>query len=61
MFTARVINRHGSSRSTRVTATLLSLTHFILAVAIALTALFGSYAGGDWTWWLTRASAQKLR
>ena len=45
----------------RATAALLAVTHFILAIAIGLTALFGNYAGGDWTWWLSQASIRKMR
>ena len=56
------LTHHGSYRRTRrLTAAILSMTHFMLAIAIALSALFGSYAGGDWTWWLSQASIRKVR
>ena len=60
MFHSIVINQNHPRRFL-VTAVFLSITHFMLAVAIALSALFGSYSGGDWTWWLTQASTRKVR
>ena len=61
MIRSIVINQGNHPRKLRVTAVFLSITHFVLAVAIALSALFGSYSGGDWTWWLTQASTRKVR
>jgi len=48
-------------QSFRVTAALLSITHLVLAVAIALSVFCGSYSGGDWTWWLSQASTRQAR
>jgi hypothetical protein len=56
-----VKNQGSHPRGFRVTVALLSITHLVLAVAIALSALCGSYSGGDWTWWLTQASTRKFR
>ncbi len=54
--------RHNSYKRTRpLAAALLFMTHFMLAIAIALSALFGSYAGGDWTWWLSQTGVRKVR
>lgn len=62
MFHTSVIDHPSNHpRSFRVTAALLSITHLVLAVAIALSAFCGSYSGGDWTWWLTQASTRKAR
>jgi hypothetical protein len=61
MVDSTVINRGHHQRRFRLTAALLAITHLVLAVAIALSALFGSYSGGDWTWWLTQANSRKVR
>jgi hypothetical protein len=53
------VDQSTHQRPLRATAALWSITHFVLAVAIALTALFGSYSGGDWTWWLSQASSMR--
>jgi len=60
MLDSTVIER-SSQPARRATAALLPITHFLLAIAIALSALFGSYAGGDWTWWLSQAGIRKVR
>ena len=56
-----LIDQRSHCRRHRATAALLAVTHFILAIAIGLTALFGNYAGGDWTWWLSQAGTRKMR
>lgn len=61
MFHSIVIDPRNHPRRFRVTTARLSLTHLVFAIAIALSALFGSYSGGDWTWWLTQASTRKVR
>ena len=60
MFHAPALDNRSQPPALHAKVALLSVTHFMLAAAIALSAHFGTYGGGDWTWWLSRASARKL-
>ncbi len=61
MFHVPAVGHSNQPAALHEAGALLSFTHFVLAVAIALSAFFGSYAGGDWTWWLGRASSRRKR
>ena len=61
MFHSIVIDQRNHPQGFHVAAALLPLIHLVFAIAIALSALFGSYSGGDWTWWLAQASTRKVR